>query len=307
MGEFQFLKSFPKLEDDELNNLSFFFQPDFAYRNGKDNLRCYIIQKDSTLCAYIYFSIKGNIAVSLANSPYGGIVTFIAIKAPIIEQFIEYIIKDFKKEGLKIVEIRNSPKCYGYHTFEESILKMGFDNVCSDINQHIEIEKKTFPSKLNSDKKYRLNRCKKSNFHSRELLREEFKDAFFLIEGNMNRKKYPLTLSYDLLEQSINSFPNRYIGFGVYNHQLMIAAIISVKVDDAIIYNFYHGYSQEYMKYSPLVLALEYEYEYAYIENFKQIDLGISSVNGICNEGLFHFKKAIGGVKGEKNSFRYKI
>ncbi|MDH5475627.1 MAG: hypothetical protein OEX22_08065 [Cyclobacteriaceae bacterium] len=307
MSEFQFLKSFPQLKDDELNNLSFFFRPDFANRNKKDNLRCYIIQNESTLCAYIYFRIKNNIAVSLPNSPFGGIVAFKALKSNVIEQFLEYIIDDFKESGLKFIEIRNSPQCYGYYSFERSIRNAGFDNICSDFNQHIEIEKKLFSSKLNADKKYLLNRCKKSNFYSRELLKEEFEEAFLLIEGNMNRKKYPLTLSYDALVQSMNLFPNRYIGFGVYDNQLMIAAILSVKVDDNIIYNFYHGYFHEYMKYSPLVLALEYEYGYASIKNFKRIDLGISSVNGTCNQGLFQFKRAVGGVEGKKNVFRYAL
>lgn len=305
MDEYQFINCTPELEIKDSKNLLFFFLPDFVIRNGCDNLICYAIKKGEKLVAYIYFEIIDNKAISLPQSPFGGIVIMDKIDTNLIGEFVAFIMATLKNLKIKEIEIRLSPDCYGIMSLENTFRKQGFKKLYSEVNQHLEIGKESFHSKLNADKRYRLNSCYKASFKSRLLKDDELHDAYLIIEENLAKKGFPLTLNWDNIEISLHLFPDKYIAFGTIDKGKLIATTMVVKVSQNILYNFYHGYHEEYSKYSPLIATINSEYEYAATHGYKIIDMGISSVKGELNTGLFHFKNAIGGIKSAKSSYRY--
>ena len=94
-----------------------------------------------------------------------------------------------------------------------------------------------------------------------------------------------------------------YLSKGVMDNDKLIAAAISVRVSKEILYNFYHADEFTYRSSSPMVMLIKEIYEYCQRNKIQILDLGISTKNGLINQGLFNFKKSLGCSVTEKNTY----
>ncbi len=97
-------------------------------------------------------------------------------------------------------------------------------------------------------------------------------------------------MTFEKLKEMFEVLPQHYFLFGVYDKDTLIAAAVSIRVTDSILYNFYHGDRMAYRSYSPIVMLLDGIYKFCQVKSFSYLDLGTSSVEGEPNEGLFNFK-----------------
>ena len=110
-------------------------------------------------------------------------------------------------------------------------------------------------------------------------------------------------MSLEQLQTSINAMPEHYLLFGVYDGNKLIAAAVSVRISRDIMYNFYHGDDVSYRSTSPIVMLVAGIYQYCQQKNISILDLGISSVEGQINQGLFDFKKNLGCESSNKYTY----
>ena len=196
------------------------------------SLICYAIKKQENIIAYIHFKIIDNKAISLPESPFGGIAMLDNIDIELIGEFIGFVIAALKESKIEEIEIRLSPDCYEIMNLENTLYKQGFKKLYSEINQHLKINKTNFRSKLNADKKYRLNLCSKAGFHSRLLKNDELHEAYLVIEENLTKKGFPLSLSWNNINTSTKSFPDRYLAFGTFDKEKIIQRMKDEEIAD---------------------------------------------------------------------------
>ena len=89
-------------------------------------------------------------------------------------------------------------------------------------------------------------------------------------------------------------FPDKSLFFALFKEEIIIASAICFKVADRILYVFYWGELGGYETLSPIAFLSKQIIDYAKENNFKIVDVGTSSVDGIPNHGLHKFKSNIG-------------
>jgi lipid II:glycine glycyltransferase (peptidoglycan interpeptide bridge formation enzyme) len=109
------------------------------------------------------------------------------------------------------------------------------------------------------------------------------------------------------LNKTVVTFPDRYLLFGIMKEGEIIAATISIQINQNCLYNFFANHDRKYNSLSPLILLIEGIYAYCQENRIGLFDLGTSALQGKPNFNLLDFKMHIGGVPSAKLTFNKTI
>ena len=182
-------------------------------------------------------------------------------------------------------------------------INAGFRVINTEVNQHLLVLESEFKLLIRKNEKKKLNQCIKQDYTFKLLSIDELADIYQLVTETRVRKGFPVSMAYDGLHQTIMSLPDKYLLFGLFDQAELIAASVSIRISQNILYNFYHADEFAYRSNSPLVMLVQEIYCYCQQNEIKILDLGISSENGVKNEGLFVFKENLGCLSSEKNTY----
>ena len=264
--------------------------------------------KEGTPVGQVFFQINEGVAISGYQSTFGSFDLEKKLSSEELSFFLAALIEKLAFEGVVKLKIKNYPSYFKYSSLVEKGLKAcGFENVLTEINQHVNIESAHFEDVANRSEVLRSNKCNQLGYQFKIATNEELPQIYDLVSSTLERNGNRPSMSYDGLKSVLDACTNNYILFSLWDGDKVIAATVSVKINDNIMYNFYHADHLEYRNVSSLTYLLKNIYQYCYENKFEVLDLGISSVNGIINHGLFNFKKARGAVSSQKNYYNLTI
>jgi GNAT acetyltransferase-like protein len=212
------------------------------------------------------------------------------------------LLAGFEIEG---IIIKNWPSIYGASLNMPTCLSAaGFEILHSDVNQHLTITIEPFISRIKYNERKKLNQCLERGYRFMELSTEALTAVYELVENTRDRKGFPVSMSFDELSATILKLPEAYLLFGLYDGDTLIAASVSIRITEGILYNFYHADDIDYRSTSPLVMLVQNIYEFCQRNDIGLLDFGISSEKGVLNEGLFKFKQNLGCDTSEKVTYR---
>ena len=276
-----------------------FHKPEFIFRFPENQI---ITFEESE--SKIHFSRIGNLLISLDKSPFGSFV----IKSRTTKNKLRSLVEEFedwsRQEGIANLLIRSFPEVYEPEQsalLKETLIGSGFSIKYEDITQVIPVTEGSMD--LNTHKKRRLRQAESLNFSFREMALNNLEEAFSLIVESRESKGYPVTMTFKDLEAMFKLFPHDYLLFGVFDKNKLIATSVCIKVNDKILYCFYIGDALAFRPHSPITLLINGIYEYCQTNDFKMLDLGISTDKGILNKGLYAFKKTFGSFDSYKLTF----
>lgn len=287
---------------------SHFFNSSKFLLNKQLDIIGWQLLKEECPIAQIFFYISNGIAISGFQSTFGSFDIEDNISIEELESFIEAIIADFKNEGIAKIKIKQYPSYFVHSSLVENCLKScGFENVVTETNQHIIIDKPQFEDVADRSEVIRSNKCKKLGYEFKISSLLHLPDIYALLIETLERNGNRPSMSYDSLKNVIESCLGNYMLFTLWDDDKLIAATVSIKLEDSIMYNFYHADHLDYRRVSAITYLLKNIYLYCYSNNFKIFDLGTSTVNGVLNEGLFNFKKTRGAISSDKNYYHIKL
>ncbi len=244
--------------------------------------------------------------VSGIRAPFGGIECGDARNVDI---FIKEVVLELKRRGACSLSIRQAPSCYQPMVANEihaALLVNGFTETVNDINQYIHVDALSdFAIEIDAQKRRRLNNAKKMGMRVALFDHIDTADWYAVYSKARIDKDYPITLSENEYAALSSSMENVYTYAGVFLNDVLIANAIFVRVNQDVLYYFLAASNPEYADLSPTVLLIEAMYEKAIAENYKILDLGISSVDGVLNKGLHQFKKHLRGVDCSKRIYEF--
>ncbi len=179
-----------------------------------------------------------------------------------------------------------------------------FKVISSEVNQHLAVQEEEFKVLISKNERKKLNQCLKQGYTFMQLTLDEFTNIYQLVTETRVRKGYPVSMTYENLYKTIKLMPDKYLLFGLFDRDKLIAASVSIRISHEILYNFYHADDLNFRTTSPLVMLIQQIYQYCQQNGIEILDLGVSSENGLINQGLFNFKKNLGCVSSEKNTYR---
>jgi lipid II:glycine glycyltransferase (peptidoglycan interpeptide bridge formation enzyme) len=261
----------------------------------------------STLASMVIVLIN-NIAYSPWRAPFGSIQCFVKLDEETLGVFISGILARLSQLSVRELNITHYPEFYDSAMSKQihrEFQLFGFDNCYGEVNQHIEIDKSDFLSTISSSEKNRLKKCYNSKLSCEMESLSSLKEAYDLLEISMKRKNYPISMSYEALVDMFRIHQDNYLLFAVRDKKEMVALVVGIIVSPKILYSFYHANHPDYQHFSPILMALEGVYNFCNEKKIRFIDLGISSLDGVLNRGLYNFKKRLGAKVSHKNIYRW--
>lgn len=247
---------------------------------------------------------EGKTLFSLARSSFGGLDHSPGVSTETLSLFIESALQLASLEGYSIFRIRSYPACYGPENWQqqdEVLQRQGFRAVIRDINMHLDLQAPDFRTNLNADEYRYLNRADRVGWHFKRLDFENYiTSAYEILLAARSVKGYPISMNLEELVKMHRIFPENYLLFGVFEGEKMISTAVCIRVNNEILYDFFHGDRPEYRGGSPVVYLIAELFQYAKSEGYRLLDLGICSSAGQRNTGLCRFKENLGGIESPK-------
>jgi len=239
-------------------------------------------------------------------APYGSLENIEGLDSKVLLTFMRHILQWCKDQNLRSIHLINFPEFYFTYSTEQIFNESGFQLKFSDVSQYIEVTP-DFYNQLTYAERARLNKCKRNDFVFRHETSGSLEEAYALLNDSMIRKGYPVNMTFGRLKEMFMLHPEQYYLFAVFDDKSMVSMAVSIRINEHILYNFYHADHAEYASFSPTVMLVEGVNQFALENGYKYIDLGVSSEKGTINQGLYKFKRNLGALESFKNTYYIEI
>ncbi len=224
---------------------------------------------------------------------------------PAMIAFIDFCIQQLRELGVNKIYLKHYPDFYTSHSPDKiisAIFFSGFQINTTDINHHLVLDQ-PFESLIDPMQKRRLNKCIRLAFKYNLAPNNETESVFRKIQMFRSQKKIPVNIDMKEIKELVKRFPDDYQAVTVTDNDQVIAASLTVKVNEQVIYQFLPASDPAYNSSSPMVFLIKGLYTHALSGGFKYIDMGVSSLNGKPQSDLIRFKERLGCKTGMKFSF----
>lgn len=250
--------------------------------------------------------IRDGWAVSPCATSFGSVEFSETLPIEELAYLIDAIGRQCENEGVRGIRMVSYPDCYApdqARRLREALLSAGFSVKYEEFNQHLTVSDQPFVTHLHAAERRRLRKCQQAGFTSGPWLNPDVNALFDLIKNARLRKGFPMSMSRDALANLLTAFGEVCPVFAVWDGAQPIAACIGIRVTDEILYYFLPADHADYLTFSPAVRLVESLYQYAQQHRMTLLDLGISTSQGVRNEGLIQFKQRLGAVASTKFVF----
>jgi hypothetical protein len=261
--------------------------------------------KEKKAVAGIHFYADGDVAQSPLRAPFGSIDSVDDLPPQVLFEFILFVDGELKKTGARRVVMKHSPAAYAVRRealLQTFLLNLGYRVASAETGATLPVNGK-FEDHLDAWEKRKLKQARTSALQCRQLTPGHLDTLYHFILTSRTQKGYSLSMTLEALQRVVEKFPERYLLFGVYLDDVLVAAGISIVVTKGVLYNFYSAHDNGYDHLSPVVFLIESLYSYCVRHSLTLLDLGTSAVEGKPNFGLLDFKMRLGGIPTPKLTF----
>jgi Acetyltransferase (GNAT) domain len=287
-----------------------FFRPTFVYRKGSSTVLSFqLYHADSGAQAFAYFSIQDQEAQSLSQAPFGSVYGNEFCTTEVLTDFIAEIKRSLIQKEIKSVLIKHYPACYApdlHDIVVQALLNNEFKITCTENNQYLPLHTVSKKEVFDHSKLHLIKKCQEANFNATIASSFDAVVWYDIITRARKLRGHPVTIGLEDLKALTNGNENSYHFFEVKDDHKIIACAIGVEVTESVLYYYLAADEDAYRSYSPMTFLLDRMYDFACEKGFKVLDMGISSSNGVVNEGLRWFKKSFGSLAQPKYVLEWK-
>ena len=237
---------------------------------------------------------------------FGGFEFNRPLRLEVIERFVEEVEQVLTENGARQVELLDSPACFDASNagvLANVLGRRGYVSRTPDLAYLLRVDENPLSEKLKPSRRQRIHRCQRDGIAVGQVGPERHKEVYDVIVENRNTRHFPVTMSYDAIQEMVHTFSDRMIFFGAFDGSHMIASSICVKVNSSVLYVFYWGDRPGYEQLSPVTLLAQCIYDYAQQAGFNLIDFGTATNSGKPIYGLINFKREIGCFPSPKATY----
>lgn len=258
------------------------------------------------IAGLIHFHILGEMAVSPLRSPFGSYLFSGDITERELHDFVTYVETRLRSDGVKTVVLKNAPESYSLsqqHRLQRVLFMHNYQLHRDDISAIISVTDQPFQSSLHRSEKKRLRKCRANGLVFEVLSSDYLEEIYHFLKSCKEEKSYEISMTLDQLTKLYRVFPNRVLLTRVTQKQELLAANISIRVNEFVLYNFYHDHKRTFNSLSPVVFLNEGLYRFCQENKFRLLDLGTSIMDGVTKVSLLDFKLRLGAQPSRKLTF----
>jgi len=244
----------------------------------------------------IVFQRRGN-QVSIP-----GLATFGGAWSPCVHQVSAEALRSIWQRFLKCfpqgcsVSIRLPPESFDpvFGNVHNNALSSLMDSSLTDLSQWIAVSQWGLTDMSSGNQKRRRALLRRGAI-CRELDPDEYARSYRLLAGNRSRRGVKLSIPLSKYLKLLEVLPEDYKCWGVVDVSGdLLAAALTVRWSSKCLYVLYWGDTPEGRARSAVALLAASLVEAAQSLGFEQLDLGVSSIDGMSNDGLARFKANLG-------------
>lgn len=280
----------------------FFFNSDaYVKFHETENTFSFCLKDSESLqrLAFMQFEVNQNTAVSQPKAPFGFFETAM-LDHELWEHFWMLVEERLIEVGVTKIVIRSWPTCYWpvmtevlTHYFETQ----GFNIPFVDINFHWDLKSENAAFYMHATERWSLRKALKQGLRFDVWDDPDIGLAYEYLKRFKEARHIPNAISKEVFVNSLLHFKQNYTVFVVRKEEAIIAISVGVKVSKQIFYHYSHGFDSNYSSLSPSVLMYNGLFDYCRSNGYKTLDLGITSIEGVKQKGLYPFKKKMGGIE----------
>jgi hypothetical protein len=107
-------------------------------------------------------------------------------------------------------------------------------------------------------------------------------------------------MPWHVFERGLDERPDVFTVWGATLGKEIVGGALTVEISDDTLYVLFWGDTLLGREYSVVASICEKLVEFCRSKNYKVLDLGISSVDGLLDENLARFKSNLGAIQTEK-------
>jgi hypothetical protein len=254
----------------------------------------------------ISYHLYDTIALSPLRSTFGSYIFSLDILEEELNAFVDFTEARLMEKGVKTIILKNSPAAYSpdqHEILHQVLFKHRYNVQLEEISSIIAVSDRLFESQLHRSEKKRLRKCRESNLVFTMVSLDHLPGIYDFLMECKEKKGYEISMTLEELMRVSAAFPDHFFLTQVTLNDERIAANISIKVNESVLYNFYHDHNEFFNLLSPVVLLNEGLYQFCQQNGFKMLDLGTSTSYGIINSSLLDFKLRLGAQPSRKLTF----
>lgn len=266
----------------------------------------FYIRHNQAVEAMVHVHVEAHEAASPYRSPFGSYLVSDAVDKSTLTDFIHYCTQELARKNVSSVRLKHQPEFYApekNREIQEALLAAGYTIATVETSAIISVTPEPFESGLHRSEKKRLRKCRDSNLVFESVPPAQLEKIYFFLQDCRKQKGFALSMSFPEIEKLAGVFPDRILLTAVTDGSRVVAANISIRVYDHVLYNFYHDHDSEYDQISPVVLLNEGLYKICQDRRIRLLDLGTSNPDGRLNESLLDFKLRLGARPVPKLTF----
>ncbi len=287
-----------------------FFRPQFVYRKGVESTLSFQFKhKESNAQAIAHFSLHNKEAWSLSASPFGSVYGNTQCTPDQLTLFIANIKQSLIQKGIHTIGIKHYPACYNEKMHDivvQSLLENDFEITCTENNQYLPLEAVSKKEVFDHSKLHLIKKCVAAGFEVSVSSSFDADKWYDIISRARKLRGHPMTIDLESLRTLNKGNEDSYHFFEVKDGDRIMACAIGVRVTEEVLYYYLAADEDDYRNYSPMTFLLDRMYDFASENGVKVLDMGISSSNGILNDGLRWFKKSFGALEQPKLVLQWK-
>ncbi|WP_038029375.1 GNAT family N-acetyltransferase [Thermonema rossianum] len=226
------------------------------------------------------------------------------------QQLLQRTLTFLEGQGAAVWQVACPPDFYPLHTPPAGAWQALSRRVqiVEDLCHYLRVEDRPLRALMSRGQRRYLNMPRRYHWHLRRypasaLDITRWNEFYSLLELNRQARNIPLSITYERLIRSAAIAKEAMQLFELRDtDDRLLAATLALRVHPQVIYYFLPVCHPQYYVFSPMVPLLNAIYEYARQEGISFLDLGISSVKGIVNQGLSAFKERLSAKRGCKNT-----
>lgn len=244
----------------------------------------------------IPFTLDKEVAYSFRQSPFGSFFMLRDSSFQVFEKFEEEICQDLLQKGIRKIIIRQPPEYYQSFIPSDWLVKVGFSVVSKDINQYIPLfgHPEEQLHKMEERKLRNANKVALLFSHDGYSALEEIHAFIAMCRADAGLS---VNISLDKLHHLFQAYPSIYGLYTVRKGQEILAACVTAQPVPGVYYYYLPATHPNHKSKSPMVLLMVSLAETFQSKGGRLFDLGLSSVNGEKQKGLYGFKKRMGALE----------
>ncbi len=287
-----------------MNGHPLFWSDIYCELNGQSKVES-THEFDGNLFEYNFiYGISDQSIKSPGKATFGGL--WISNGEPTVsffEDLYKYLFDSFNPLSVKTVIM--PPMYFHPYVFEnqsKALKSLEFKKKFDDVNFHIDIDHWS-PALLSKGNRKKIRQFFEAGGEVVTGAESEYLEAFNVLKENREHRGVTISMDSEKFIRNLIDLPQFYRVYLAKIGRTIAGVAYVVKISEEVNYVLFWGDDVKFRHLSPVASLLSFLVTISRRDGFSHLDLGISSVDGVLDDGLARFKQNLGAIKTFKPTF----